>query len=313
MGLRTMKFLKRPPSSRVWLYRNTLFTILFAVSAVQSQAQAPYTIASQNGSTSLQATFSGPNSGLSDWVLQPSGPNPVSQLNQEWFYYSLGSGPVYSIDQIASPTSINNHNFGGAPFLQATYVNSDLSVTVKFAPGNLSTANGQSTLTDTLTIANPSAFSETIHFYQYTHLTLGGVAGGQNVQFSNNGSGVNYQVNQNVPGGGGYQGQLIGGSPSPGEVQAGVNTQFGLVNGNASPTLDNVTLAAGPGDVSYAYEWDVTLAPTGQSGSSFIISELQTVPEPSSLALMASGMLGLAFLCWRRRVDSVIAVPAAQV
>jgi hypothetical protein len=54
--------------------------------------------------------------------------------------------------------------------------------------------------------------------------------------------------------------------------------------------------------VVYAYEWDVILAASGNPGSSLTISEIQAVvPEPSSVALVASGMLVLALLYRRRQ------------
>lgn len=284
MGLRTMKFLHQPLSSGVWLYRTALFTILSALPVVHSQAQT-FTVPSPNGHVTLQATLNGPGSGLSDWQFAGA-----SQLTQQWFYYSFGSGPVNSIDQIAGPTAINNHG-GAAPFLSAVYSNANISVTAKFQLSNLGT------LTDTLTILNPSTSgqTQTFHFYQFSNFDLGGAAGGQNVQFSDNGSGINYQVNQNVAGGGGIQGTVSGAPFATLEAQAGLGTQFGLGNGNPAPILDNATLIAGPGDAVYAYEWDEALDP----GQSFQISELQTVPEPSSVVLMGFGMLALVLFCRR--------------
>ncbi len=281
MGPKIVKFLKKHLSNRVRLYRNTLFVLLVALPAVRSEAQT-VTVPSPNGLITLQATLSGAGSGLSDWQF-----NGASQLNQQWFYYSLGSGAVNSIDQIASPSAINNHG-GPAPFLSATYANSNISVTAKFQINNLPT------LSDTLTIQNSSTTTQTFHFYQFSDFDLGGVAGSQNVQFSANGGQANYQVNQTGLGGVSLQGLLVGASAPLGSAQAGLSTTFGLANGNPAPTLDNVTLFAGPGDAVYAYEWDQTLAP----GASFQVTELQTlsvVPEPSCVALMGCGMLALLY------------------
>lgn len=255
------------------------------LAAVCSEAQT-YTVPSPNGSITLQATLSGAGSGLSDLQF-----NGNSQLAQQWFYYSVGSGLVNSIDQIAAPSSINSHG-GAAPFLSTVYSNASLSVTAKFQLNNAPTLN------ETLTIQNTSTTPETIHFYQYSHFELGGVVGGQNIQFSNGGSGPYYQINQTGTGGMSLQGEVTGASaPSP-EVEAGVGN-FGLANGNTAPMLNN-TLAAGPGDVGYAYEWDATLA----AGGSFQIGELQTltpVPEPTTTALMATGMLALLYRCRKNR------------
>jgi hypothetical protein len=141
---------------------------------------------------------------------------------------------------------------------------------------------------------------------------LGGVSGGQNVQFNINGAGTAYQVVQTGLAGATLTGTATaasGGTSVAPEEEAGIydGTQFGLGNGNTAPFLNN-TLNAGPDNVVYAYEWDVTLAASGKPGSSLTISEIQTVPEPSSVALVASGMLALALLQRRRLADGAIAI-----
>ena len=264
------------------MYRNALFVILPILPVIHSEAQ---TISSPNSLTTLQVVLNGSGSGLSNWQYVGG-----SQLAQQWFYYSLGSGSVNSIDQISTAGSVT----ATATSLTATYSSTSINVTTKFSLNNLPT------LTDTLTIANPigSGQTNTFHFYQFSEFSLGDTTSGQNVQFSNGGSGSTYfQVNQTGPNVS-LQGLVSGASaPSP-LAQAGLGTTFGLGNGNPAPTLDNVTLMAGPGNAVYAYEWDKTLAP----GQSFQISELQTltaVPEPASIALAACG--GLALLYGYRR------------
>jgi hypothetical protein len=97
---------------------------------------------------------------------------------------------------------------------------------------------------------------------------------------------------------------LSGGNPVAPAEEAGIynGTMFGLVNGNPAPIFDN-TLTAGPGNVDFAYEWDVNLAASGNPGSSITFSEIQVVvPEPSSVGLVVSGMVALAFFYRRRQV-----------
>jgi len=86
-----MRLLIKPLTSRVRLYQNTVIAILFAGTVVQSGAQI-YPLSAQD--SSVQINVAG---GVSDWMI-----DGVNQLNQQWFYYSVGSGPVYSIDTIAS-------------------------------------------------------------------------------------------------------------------------------------------------------------------------------------------------------------------
>jgi len=300
-----MKLFKKPLSSRAWLYRNALLAIFSALSVVHVEAQTTYTVTSATNSgnyATLQATIGSSGSSLSEWQ-SAGGPN---QLAQQWFYYSIDSGPVYSIDQISATPTITSQSGSSASF-SALYANANISVTVTFVP-SYSAANNSYMLTSTLLVQNPasSGLNQMYHFYQYSDFDLGGVAGGQNVHFGNNGPVVNGLVNQTGPGGVNLVGKISGASMPAPEAQAGVSTPFGLVNGNAAPTLDNITLSAGPGDVDYAYEWDKQLA----SGTgSFQISEIQTltnVPEPSSVALMASGMLALAWFHRHRRGGKVL-------
>ena len=279
-----MKLLNKPLTNGVRLYQSTFVAILFAGTVVQSGA---YTLNSPNSQSSLQINLSGSSIGLSDWQV-----GGASQLNQQWFYYSLDSGTVNSIDTIASPSSIVYRTTGSAPFVSSTYANLAISVQTKFS------LNNAPTLQDTITVQNPSSSGQThvFHFYQYSDFDLGGIPGSQNVQFYNNGSSSYYEVKQS---GGAASLDVTVSASNPSAVQAGLydGNQFGLGNGNSAPSLDN-TLAAGPGDAVFAYEWDVTLVP----GGAFQISELQTVsvPEPSPVALMASGLLALALL-YRRR------------
>src|ERR1700744_1997385 len=65
----------------------SLIAFLLIIPALQSNAQITNLVARN---TSLQVDLGGPNAGLSDWMV-----NGVNQLNQQWFYYSVGGSPVY--------------------------------------------------------------------------------------------------------------------------------------------------------------------------------------------------------------------------
>lgn len=289
-----MRLFRKPLTGRVGFYRIAFIAVLFAGTVVHSGAQI-YTLTSQN--STLQINLAG---GLSQWTI-----DGVNQLNQQWFYYSVGSGPVYSIDTIA-PWSVPTISGGTSPTLTETYANSIISVKTKYTLQGQMSGTGKATLGDSITINNPTATAQTYHFYQYSDFDLGGVSGSQYVQFNPNGASTAYQVVQTGLAGVTLTGTvtaLSGGTSIAPEEQAGIydGTQFGLGNGNSAPLLNN-TLPAGPGNVVYAYQWDVTLAASGNPGSSLTISEIQAVvPEPSSIALVASGMLVFVLLYRRRQ------------
>lgn len=270
---------------------------LFSASIIQSQAQ-DYTISARN--TSLQIDLGGSTPGLSDWTI-----GGVNQLEQQWFYYSLGSGAVNSIDTIApwsTPTLTGTYNPAlmvvTATNLSETYANSALSVTTGFSLESQPVGSGQATLQTQVTLENVSGTSQTFHFYQYSHFGLGGASGGQTVQFTE--TNTPYEVVQSGTGG-----PLVGTITS---VTGGVNdlvgeaaaiydgSQLGLENGNPAPSFNDTELSAGPGNVNFGYEITATLA----NDSSITISEIQLVPEPSSLALIGSGILVFALFYWRK-------------
>jgi hypothetical protein len=288
-----MKFLNRPLTTRVRLYQNTLVAILFAGAALQSDAQI-YTLSAQN--SSLQVDLAG--GGITQWTI-----DGVNQLNNQWFYYSIGSGPAYSIDSIA-PWSTPTITSGSLPTLTETYANASYSVQTKFVLQPAAIGTGRAKLSDTITVRNLSATALDFHFYQYSDFDLGGVTGDQAVQFDSNGAGTAYKVVQTGLAGATLTGTAVavgGGVSVPALEQAALydGSKFGLGSGNPV-SLNNTNLTAGPGNVVYAYQWNVTLAAAGNPGSSLTISEIQSVPEPSTAALIASGMIVLAMVCRRR-------------
>lgn len=286
-----MELLKNALSGRGRLCQKTLMAALFAGFALQSEASVD-TIGARD--TSMQIDLAG---GITQWTV-----DGVNQLNLQSFYYSVGSGPATSIYTLGLPsaTTITTNLPKTIVALDATYANSTLSVDTLFSLQSSPIGSDQATLAQTLTINNLSATTQVFHFYQYSDFDLGGVSGGQNVQFASNGSGQYYQVVQTGSRGTTLNGVVAGvngGTSVQSEVQAGVydGNKFGL--GSGIPVTLNNTLAAGPGNAVYAYEWDATLA----AGGSIIISEIQTVvPEPSSVTLTVFGLLALA-LFYRHR------------
>ncbi len=287
-----MTFLREPLARRMWLYQKALIAILLAGTVVQSEATV-YTIGARD--TSMQIDLTG---GITQWAV-----DGVNQLSLQSFYYSIGSGPTASIFSIGAPSapSITTNISNTTVALNTTYANSTIGVGTLYSLQSSPVGSGKATLAQTLTINNVSATTQVFHFYQFSDFNLGGIAGGQNVQFSSNGSGQQYQVVQTDAFGRTLIGLITGvtgGGSAQSEVQAGLfdGVQFGL--GGINPVTLNNTLTAGPGNVDFAYEWDATLAP----GSSITISEIQTVPEPSSMALAVSGIFALALRCRRRLV-----------
>lgn len=238
-----------------------------------------------NSSVSVSTT----SGSLSSWAL-----NGTSQMQSQAFYYSLGSGNVFSISSISSGTTTAQTSSS----LTENYLNSTLSLTTGYSLGVLASGSGAS-LSTSITLQNLSGASQTFHFYQFSDFALGGITSGQNVKFL--GTTIPYEVEQTQ----GSQvmtgtlSALAGGGLASVEEVAGVynGTDFGLGNGVAAPTFSDTPLSAS-GNVDFAYEISATLA----ANSSLTISEVQAVPEPSSLMLISAGVLGLGLLRGGRSV-----------
>lgn len=266
-----------------WMLQSSFAAILLAASVIQSQAQT-YPISVAN--STLQVNL---NTGVTGWTV-----GGVNQLASQSFFYSL-SGVVYPLTQISPPSApvFGGTSFGGTILdtnVTTSYANSTLSLKTQY---QLAQQGSGASLATTITIQNVSSTAQTLQFYQLSDFTLGGISAGQSVQFL--GTTTPFSVLQT---GGGYTmtGSLSGiglGSTVP-VFQAAGNDNLGLVSSNSAPNFSGHPLSA-TGSVQYGYEFQVTLA----ANAGLSISEIQNVPEPSSLALLVSGMGGLALL--RRR------------
>jgi PEP-CTERM motif len=90
-------------------------------------------------------------------------------------------------------------------------------------------------------------------------------------------------------------------TPGANEGEAGIapSTLNKLNNGSSPVTLNDV-MTSGPaaGDATWAFQWDVTIAP----GGSFLISKDKAldVPEPGCLSLLSLGLVAFAARKFRR-------------
>ena len=154
-------------------------------------------------------------------------------------------------------------------------------------------------MAEKLSIVNTSASSINLSFYQYSNFNL----------FQNNLNSVSLSS-----GPGGYTGatQTTGGPDGNGIAEvidaplanygeaALVGQTLGELNGPSYYTL-NDNASAGPGDVSWAFQWNVNLG----AGDTFNITKdkglsIQLVPEPSTLAFIVMG-IGAFGLSLRRK------------
>jgi hypothetical protein len=268
--------------------------VLFSPGHVLAQV---YTM-SNGGSTATVNVGNNGVLGMNSWTV--GGVNG-SQLNQQWFWYSVNSAVQQPINTIGAPAVVN-FSSPASPIdnLGVQYQNAQLTVQVQYILSGNGANSGSADMVENLSIVNNSASSINLSFYQYSNFNL----------FQNNLNSVSLSS-----GPGGYTGalQTTGGPGGNGIAEvidaplanygeaALAGQTLGELNGPSYYTL-NDNASAGPGDVTWAFQWNVNLA----ANATFNITKdkglsIQLVPEPSSLALIALG-IGAFGLALRRKL-----------
>lgn len=242
----------------------------------------------------------GSSAGMNSWDV-----NEQNQLNQQWFWYSIGGGVAQPINTIVNTPGggLTYSQDGYNNFLDATYSNSQLSIEIQYTLQGGGVGSGSADITESIMIVNNSSTSSllNLNFYEYSYFNL--------LQSGHN----SVQIFPDTANGGYYYVRQTSGSTA---IQEGITSpnanyaEAGFVGG--SDTLNNITTTpgynldgttmAGPGNVSWAFEWTQTIGPSGELDIFKDKSlSIQMVPEPGSIALAVLG--GLCLMGWtvRRR------------
>jgi hypothetical protein len=272
------------------------FAIIFQGLVWQSRAEV-YTL--QDGDSQATVDSAG-GGGMSSWTIDGQ-----DQLVKQWFYYRVGSvGANAGIQNLGQASFSQPNNWT----LDVTYgtAQSPLTVDVRYTMAGGSSGSGTAAIGETLTIHNnsPSA-SLDLHFFEYCNFNLGGLANSDSVQifkspptpagkvFLASQTGGNINLSETVD-----AETVVAPGAMRGEVDYANtpnNTLSRLLGGtpyDLNNNLGNAGGPLGPGDVSWAFQWDKTVG----AGSDYIISKNKNisgvVPEPSTLALISLGLVG---------------------
>lgn len=245
-------------------------------------------IVTMNDGGSTATIDLGSSAGMNSWSVLGQ-----NQLNQQWFWYRTDGGVAAPINSIGGLTYTTYSGVDGVNVVDATYQNTQLSIEIQYILSGGGVGTGSADLTETIMAKNlNSSGSLDLNFYEYSNFNL--------LQSGNNSVTV-----FGAPGAYSYVTQTSGStalteaiiSPSANYAETGtfdqtlnrLNTQSGLVlNGSGS---------AGPGNVTWAFQWQQSVA-AGEQLDIFKDKSLSIamVPEPATVAFIAlgAGVLGLA-------------------
>lgn len=257
-----------------------------------SAGAAPLTLIDSNSTADFSTNT---QAGAFSWTV-----DGVQQLSQQWFWYRVGNTAEQSVDAlpIASQALSDGNGDGFSDTLFTKYNGTGFTLSIKYSLQGGGLGSGASDLGEQISIHNASGHSLDFHFFQYSNFELNGTPNNQVAVFTNNN-----QVEQVRAGGTGTLSETVI-TPVPNHREiAFYPTTLNALNDGAPTTLSDTPLGTviGPGNVTWAYQWDVTIA----NNATFQISKdkaLSFVPEPSAIVMAGMGLLGLiSFVRSRRR------------
>ena len=266
----------------------SLATLLLAgTPGVQAQIQT----LTDNNSTALI----NPNSqgGMFNWTV-----DGINQLAQQWFWYRVGSNPEQSINTISAPVITRPD----AKTAYIIYNNGAFSVEVDYVLNGQTPGSGQADIRESVRIHNFTGTALDFHFFQYSDFDLNGQTGGDTVALGTDNFGRFNEALQT-------KGPLTSTTLSETDVTPGANhgeTAFvgatlGKLNNGVADNLNDNAGPTGPGDVTWALQWDYTGATAIPAGGDVLISKQKflQVPEPGVFALIS--LVAVGYALQRRR------------
>jgi len=249
------------------------------------------TFIANDGASQLQA----------NWIV-----DDVSQLFEQNFYIDLtgttGNAPINLAGIQPTAFSATDTNVSGdndTLFVQWDNINeSGVRVDIEFSLDGANLGSGLSDLGEQIDISNTSGEEVDVRFFQYVDFDVDGTIGGDTATSST--SPVMSVEQSDVS----TLAEAIV-TPGPDLYQLGAccGIEASILAGNDLSTLPSVQTSFGPGDASWAFQWNLTIA----DGGSFQISKDKnirvpvSVPEPATLGLLGVGLAGLGFAARRRR------------
>jgi len=244
---------------------------------------ASYTLSDGNSSLSIDTSS---QAGLNNWTVDGQ-----NQLNQQWFWFRVGSsGSEASIDTL----TFQSANQTDPNALTTTYANSQFSLTIKYTLIGGSAGTGTANIAEQFAINNLTASTLNFNFFQYSDFAPGGSLN-NTIQFGQDLQGHYNEALATTSTGSVSIDTGVASGANHSEAAAFPTTLTKLNNGTADDLSD--TVDPGPGHITWALEWQKALAAMGLPNSSMTISDVvsittQAVPDINGPWPLLLGLVG---------------------
>jgi len=253
--------------------RSALIAAAIAVSALNSQAGL-FTLSDAN---SVAEFDTGAQANNFNWRVDGQ-----DQLFTQGFWYRVGNAAEQSITSLPIIGEIaTNTNFDpGLDTLFVAYGGTGFDISVRYVLHGGLPGSRSSDMAEQIRIDNRGPGPLDFHFFQYVDFDLNGTAGGDSGVFTN----IN-TVRQSE--GALRVAKTVLTPPAHHREISPFPVILTKLNDGVATTLNDlppIGTVVGPGDITWAFQWDVVIP----RGGSFIISKdklLGGVPEPTTLVL----------------------------
>lgn len=219
--------------------------------------------------------------GLNSWRTDGQ-----EELYQQWYWYRIGNTAEATIDTISAPTVTPMGTNG----VNVRYQNNSIRMDLTFMLIGGAPNSGTSDVSEIMRITNITGAPLDFHLFEYDDFDLGTSFSDDRAELTNSSTIRQFDATTTA---------MVGTVPLPSRWQI---AQSGVIYNdliNGTPTnLTNSGSPFGPGDATFAFQWDVTIG----AGDSFVMSKnklIDIVPEPASF--IAVGAMGLLALLRRRK------------